>query len=411
MPETMHKTSGSQELLRYYGEEMQQELHEILNWWMQHMVDEEKGGFYGKLDHHHRVHLHAPKGIVLNSRILWTFAAAYAKTRSQEHLAMAIRAFRYIAERFIDPEHGGAYWSVDGDGKMLDGKKQIYGIAFCIYAFIEYHKATKNGMPLHLAKDMYDYIEKYSHDKQNGGYLEAFTRDWHPIDDLRLSEKDANEKKTMNTHLHVLEAYANLYSVWPDEGLAENIKELLNVFREKIIDPETNHQHLFFDEHWNRKSTAISFGHDIEAAWLLQESAEILGDPFYIDIFKRNAVKMAECAFEGIDSDSGMWHEYDPATRYWLREKHSWPQAEAMVGFLNAWQLNSDDRFLWQSLNSWQFIKTYIKDKDHGEWVWGIDAVGGVMDHEDKAGFWKCPYHSVRACLEILKRTDEQKNG
>lgn len=397
-------------ILPRFRKEMAEELSSILDYWVTNTVDEKQGGFFGKIDNSNIVDTDAPKGVVLNSRILWTFAAAYQQEKKQRWLEIATRAYNYIVNHFIDRKYGGVYWSVDNKGAMLDGRKQIYGIAFSIYGLTEYYKATKEEMALHLAESLYKQIEKYSYDKRNGGYLEAFTQGWKLQDDLRLSDKDANEKKTMNTHLHIIEAYANLYTVWPDAKLKDSIAHLLEVFEVHFIDPKTSHLRLFMDENWNSKSTLVSFGHDIEAAWLLLECAELSGNTNYIDRFRELSIKLADAAAEGLDKDGGLWYEYEPGQDYLIKEKHSWPQAEAMVGFFNAYQLTGNEKYLHYAANNWEFVKNHLKDTTNGEWFWGVDGSYAIMQKE-KAGFWKCPYHNARACMEIMKRISSLKNN
>ncbi len=380
------------------------ELFSILDFWMNRTIDSKHGGFVGSIGNDNVADAEAAKGIVMNSRILWTFSAAYNREKKQVHLDVAARAYRYIVDHFIDRKYGGVYWSVDCKGKMLNGRKQIYGLAFCIYGLSEYYKATREDVALHLACNLYEQIEKNSFDKYQGGYFEAFTQGWKPADDLRLSEKDSNEKKTMNTHLHIIEAYANLYTVWPDETLSESIKHLLDVFDQHFIDPRTFHLRLFMSEHWTSKSSLISYGHEIEASWLLLECAEAIRNEHYINRFRKLGIRLADAAAEGLDSDGGLWYEFEPAENRLIKEKHSWPQAEAMVGFLNAWQLTGDEKYLQYFNGAWGFTKNHIVDHRNGEWFWGVNEDYSVMQKE-KAGFWKCPYHNSRACMEILKRT------
>jgi mannobiose 2-epimerase len=391
-------------ILPHYRTEVSDELSSILEYWMNNTVDGKYGGFVGQIDNNNVTDPLAPKGVVLNSRILWTFSAAYLFEKKQVYLDIASRAYRYIVDHFIDRKYGGVYWSVDHKGAILDARKQIYGLAFCIYGLTEYYKATREDMALHLAKSLHDQVEKYSFDKTKGGYIEAFTQGWKLVDDLRLSEKDDNEKKTANTHLHIIEAYANLYAVCPDEYLQESIKHLLDVFEQYFIDNRTAHLNLFMDENWVNKSSLISYGHDIEAAWLLLDCAEKIGNAGYISRYKELSIKITDAAAEGLDEDGGLWYEYDPVIDELIKEKHSWPQAEAMIGFMNAYQLTGNEKYLHHSVSAWEFIKRHIKDNDKGEWFWGVNADYSVMQKE-KAGFWKCPYHNARACMEILKRT------
>lgn len=396
------------EVLNNYRKEMQQELENILAYWMRYTVDVDNGGFYGKIDNDNRVYKDAPKGLVLNSRILWTFSAAFTKTKNPRHLAIADRAFNYIQHHFIDKEFGGAYWTVDYKGNSLDTKKQIYAIAFAVYGLSEYYGATKNDQALQQATALYRSIVEHSYDTSKGGYIEALTRDWKEINDLRLSSKDSNEKKSMNTHLHILEAFANLYRVRPDEVLKRQITELIYIFLDRIIDGETNHLVLFFDEDWKPKSDIISYGHDIEAAWLVQEAAEIIHDEELVDKVKARSVKVAEAATRGLDDDGGLWYEKEVAENRLVKDKHWWPQAEAMVGFYNAFQITGNIDFCMKSINSWRFVQKHILDKQGGEWYWGVKEDYSIMQGEDKAGLWKCPYHNGRACLEILKRIGEE---
>lgn len=381
---------------------LQKALDNILLFWMDHMPDAENGGFYGKLDNNNRADATADKGAVLNARILWTFSAAYNATKEISYLDTARRAFSYIDQHFLDKEHGGVFWSVDYLGNPAETKKQIYALAFNIYACSEYYIATRHEYAREIAIDGFLLIQQHSFDPSYGGYLEAFTRDWHEINDLRLSEKDANEKKTMNTHLHILEAYTNLYRIWPETALADAIKSLLDIFFNKILDQQTGHLNLFFDEHWLVKGDIISYGHDIEASWLLLEAAEVLQDDALIEQFKAVALRMAEATLEGIDADGGLWYE-SSGKHGLVTEKHWWPQAEALVGFVNAWQISKEDRYLQIAHHNWHFIDQYILDHANGEWYWGRKKDYSIMQ-EDKAGFWKCPYHNGRACLEVLKR-------
>jgi mannobiose 2-epimerase len=391
-----------------YKKELTNELGNILNYWMNNTVDEQDGGFYGKIDNNNNVIPASPKGSILNARILWSFSATYNQNPDERYLQMANRAYQYIIKYFIDAEFGGVYWSVDHMGNPLGTKKQVYASAFTIYALSEYYKASGIAEAKKYAVDLYKLLVDKSYDKERTGYLEAFTKEWQPIADLRLSAKDANEKKSMNTHLHVLEAYATLYSIWPEEDLRVQIETLINNFLDHIINSETNHLVLFFDEDWNKKSGTVSYGHDIEATWLLLEAAEAIGHHELIEKVKQQCIKISEATKKGLDTDGGLWYEYEPAEDHLIKEKHWWVQAEAMVGFYNTWQINNNEEYLDLSLRNWAFVKQHLLDMKNGEWFWGIYANGDVMKTEDKAGIWKCPYHNSRACIELIKRISRQ---
>ncbi len=390
--------------LNIIKEELKKQLEDIIQYWMQYSQDELHGGFWGSINNQNQPVFGAPKGLVLNARILWTFSKTTRYMQDEKMLAISHRAFQYILDHFHDKDFGGVFWSVDEKGNLLEGRKQIYGQAFCIYGMSAYYAVTGSPVALEFAISLYELIEKYSYDIKEKGYLEAFSRSWGPLGDLRLSEKDANEKKTMNTHLHIIEAYSELYKIWPDHGLKKKITALLELIDRYFIHDQSGHLRLFFDEHWNEKIDVISYGHDIEAGWLLQQCAEISGEENWINRFKKHAVKLTIAAMRGLDSDGGLWYEYDQEHQKLIREKHWWPQAESMIGFFNAWQLTGEESYLNHCFNSWTFIKEKLLDKKNGEWYWGIREDNSIMTGQDKAGFWKCPYHNGRACMELIDR-------
>ena len=397
--------------LKELREELELELKEnILSWWMKYTPDNELGGFYGHIDHQNQVVKGAGKGSVLNARILWTFSAAYRMYQQPEYLETARRAYAYIISYFTDKKHGGVYWELEPDGKVRSSRKQIYAIAFTLYGLVEYHLASGDDQALKYAIGLFRDIEAHALDKMYNGYTEALSRDWKELEDLRLSEKDNNESKTMNTHLHILEAYGNLYRVWKDPALEKALENLILLFLERFVDRERNQLNLFFDEQWKLKSTLVSFGHDIECSWLLHEAAEILGKDELVKDTASLAVKMARKNMNGLDLDGGLSYEYFPETLKLDTDKHWWPQAEAMVGYFNAWQESGQQSFLEKSLGSWEFIKAFLVDKKMGEWYWSVNREREPQTEKEKAGFWKCPYHNGRSCLELIRRINEIDN-
>lgn len=373
----------------------------ILPFWMERMVDEENGGFYGRIDGENVLHADADKGVILNTRILWTFSAAYQKVKNPEYLNVAARAFEYLTSHFLDTENGGVYWMVNAKGEVKDAKKQVYAQAFAIYALSEFYKITRDEKVLELTISLYQVTEKYSFDSKGNGYLEAFDRNWNLLSDLRLSEKDANEAKTMNTHLHVLEAYTNLYRVWPNHDLKKQLENLIVLFLEKFIH-DNGHFHLFFDENWNLKSETYSYGHDIEGAWLLVEAAEALGNEEVTNKCKIAALSLTDAALEGMDEDGGLMNEGN-IHGVEDTDKHWWPQAEALVGLISAHQISGLGKYKQFAERNWEFIHEYILD-EKGEWHWMVHKDGSINKNEDKAGPWKCPYHNGRAMLELMER-------
>lgn len=376
----------------------------ILPFWMNKMTDRERGGFYGRISGEDVLMPDEPKGAILNARILWTFSAAYRLLKKPEYLAAATRAKRYLLDFFYDKQFGGIYWSVDCEGNPLDTKKQIYALGFAIYGLSEYARATGDEEALEYAIRLFEVIEKYSFDAEKNGYVEALTRDWQPIADMRLSDKDENEKKTMNTHLHILEPYANLYRVWKDGRLKTQLKNLIELFVTKILDTQTYHLNLFFEDDWTNKYHLISYGHDIEASWLIHEAALVLGDEAVLKQIEPIIVRIAHAADEGLNADGSMTYERFSDTGKTDRELHWWVQAENVVGHLNLYQHFGDEEALSTALRCWQFIKDKLIDRENGEWYWSRFADGSINRNDDKAGFWKCPYHNGRMCLEINER-------
>jgi len=383
--------------------EFEQELASILRYWATHVPDPVHGGFYGQVSNSNEPNPLAPKGSVLNARILWTFAAAYNYTHDPAHLAVARRAYEYLAAHFLDPAHGGVYWTVDYLGQPLDTKKQLYALAFSLYGLAEYYRASGDAAALGQAQALFDTIEARSFDPVHGGYFEAFARDWLPLADARLSAKDADAPKTMNTHLHILEAYATLYQVWPDPRLQQQLKALLLDFANHFLGAGSHHLTLFFDAAWQPWPDVVSFGHDVEAAWLLLEAAETLGEPDLISHFRQVAVQLAHAAAEGLASDGSLRYEQALGGQ-WDADRHWWVQAEAVVGFYNAYQVSGDPQFQSLSEGAWRFIQQHLLDRARGEWYWGVRPDYSAMPGQDKAGLWKCPYHNSRACLEMLRR-------
>jgi mannobiose 2-epimerase len=376
----------------------------ILRYWIDKVTDKEHGGYYGRVDGHDHVHPEAEKGAILNGRILWAFSAAYRVMKNKEYLDAATRAKDYILDHFIDKTYGGVYWSLDCEGKPLDTKKQTYAIGFVIYGLSEYARATGDKQALDAAIGLYHDIEAHAYDNINGGYVEALTREWNPIADMRLSDKDENGAKTMNTHLHVIEPYTNLYRVWPSKELHESIHRLLDVFTDKLYNKETHHLDLFFDNEWHGRRNVESYGHDIEATWLLWETVLVLGEENVKAKLGPIVVDLAKAADEGLQPDGSMIYEHWKDTGKTDRQRQWWVLCENVIGHVNLCQYFHNEQALAIAKNCWRYIDTHLVDHVNGEWHWSIDDNGKVNLEDDKAGFWKCPYHNSRMCLEIIER-------
>jgi mannobiose 2-epimerase len=349
----------------------------------------------------------ADKGAILNARIVWTFSAAARVLGEDAWRRLAERAYEYLVGYLWDLDNFGLYWMVDHRGKPVDTRKHVYAQAFGIYGMSEYFRATGFPEALERAKLLFQLLETHCRDDVHNGYYEAFDRIWHPLEDVRLSEKDAAEPKSMNTHLHVLEAFVNLYRVWPDRRLEVRIEELIDLFLDRILDRTSSHFRLFFDHDWTPRSALISYGHDIESAWLLQDAAEVLGNEPLRRRTAALAVDVARATLEeGVDEDGGVFNAGvgSQVTDY---DKHWWPQAEAVVGFVNAYQNTIDVNFLKHALKTWAFAMEHMVDRTNGEWFFRVSRDHVPYAQENKLGPWKCPYHTVRACLEVERRLTE----
>ena len=391
--------------LETYAARIETDLRDnILAFWMRHAIDPKTGAIVSALTNDLVVDPTAERGALLSCRILWTFAAAYLRYRDAAYLEMADRAYADLLANFYDPEHGGFYWSIAANGQVLRDRKQVYGQAFAIYALTEYHRATGQPKPLEQAIAVYRLLDTHAQERAHGGYLEAFSRTWQPIADMRLSAVDLNQPKSQNTHLHVMEAYTNLLRTWPDAGLRRAQTALIETMLTRIVNPVTHHLGLFFAKDWTLRSDRISYGHDIEAAWLFTEAAEVLNDPALTARVHAFAVNIADVTLtEGVDQDGGVYNEGGP-DGLTDTNKEWWPQAEAVVGFLNAFQISTHQRHLDAALRTWDFIETRLIDRTNGEWFRGVTRTGEVLPNQLKVSFWKCPYHNGRTGLEAVTR-------
>ena len=404
----------------------------ILCFWLNKMIDHEHGGFYGRIDGKGILHPEAEKGAILNARILWSFSAAYRVLGNPEYLEACRRAYSYFIDHFIDKEYGGVYWSVDYLGNPLDTKKQFYAIGFAIYGLTEYVRATGDREALDYALQLYECIEEHALDHKYNGYIEACTREWGEIADMRLSDLDANFPKSQNTHLHIIEPYTNLLrclrelhaaetcdyvpvlgsvlpvgvSVSPEtvNEVEASLRNLIDIFTDRILNPETHHLDLFFEMDWTRGAGHLeSYGHDIECSWLMHEAALVLGDKEVLAKVEPIVRMVAKASEKGLRPDGSMIHEANLTTGHVDDDLHWWVQAENVVGWFNLYQYFGDKEALEKAVRCWEYIKTQLIYWDHGEWFWSRHPDGTLNTIDDKAGFWKCPYHNSRMCLEVLK--------
>ena len=410
---------------KFYESVKDELLNDILPFWEKHSRDTRPGceGFYGSISSSGLSDAEAPRSIVMTSRFLWTYSAAARHFKNPALLKMADFAYRTIVSKYWDSENGGVYWSVLPDGTPCVSKKQIYGEAFCCYGLCEYAAAIKelrqdvlSEEAMNYALDIYNFLEQYAFDSKDGGYLEACAQNWSPTDDMILSPKDMNCPKSMNTNLHVMEAYTNLYRTLPvvfsdakaiRAEVGDSLAALVRLTVEKILQPNA-HLGMFFDMKWNPLSDEISYGHDIEASWLLWEAACELKDEELKSEIKETVIKVAETALnEGFDHENGCMENFlrsEPEGKVRDRTRVWWNQAEAMNGFYNAWEMTGETKYSNACHAEWNWILNHQKDRVNGEWWNEVDVNGNPILTEDKGGNWKTSYHNGRTCLELLRR-------
>ena len=374
-------------------------VNDLIPFW-QGLKDEENGGFYGYLSYDLKLDKKAVKGCILNSRILWFFSNAYMVLGDPSLLESAAHAYQFLKEHCVDDKFGGVFWSLTYDGKPEDTTKHTYNQAFSIYALASYYDASKNPEALEIAWRLYDLVESKCKDEY--GYLEAFTRSFEPEENDKLSENGVIAEKTMNTLLHVFEAYTELYRVTKEEKVARQIRFMMDIIKDKVFNKEIGRQEVFFDRTWNTLIDLYSYGHDIETAWLVDRGLEVLDDEAYTNMLSPITKIITENIYSRAYIDHSLVNESEngvvDTTRVW------WVQAEAVVGFLNGYQKQGDKKFLDASVDIWNYIKEYFIDKRNGsEWFWSVKE-DHTPDEKPIVEPWKCPYHNGRMCFEVLRR-------
>lgn len=437
---------------KFYQSVKDELFNSILPYWEKYARDPVNKGFYGQIDNDNNLNTTCERSIVMTSRFLWTYSAVARLSKNPEYLKMADFAYQVILTKYWDKKHGGVYWSVMPNGKPKVSKKQIYGEAFCCYGLSEYAAALKElrenvggeSLPLssasklssatpsagdapatppvrseeamNYALDLFSFLEKYARDYDDGGYVEARAKNWKVTKDMILSEKDMNCPKSMNTNLHVMEAYTNLYRTLPvvfsdigpvQKEVGESLADLVRVTVQFILQPNA-HLGMFFDMNWNLLADEISYGHDIEASWLLWEAACELNDEELKSEIKDTVIRVAQVALEeGFDHQNGCIENFLKENGT-LRDRRRvwWNQAEAINGFYNAWEMTGDEKYAKACEQTWTWIQNHQKDKVNGEWWAELDESGTPILSENKGGNWKTSYHNGRTCMEVLRRSN-----
>ena len=388
------------------------ELQRIASWWLEHSLDDDHGGFVGEIDSAGQPVPGASKGVILNSRILWFFSELTIFKEDARYRAAADRAFDYLLRHFDDPVHGGAVWELTADGRLANGKKQVYAQCFCIYALSAYYRLTANPRALAKALEYFGRLESTATDRKFGGFVDAFSQSWHSIDDYRLGPGNLNAAKSMHTHLHVVEAYTALYRTAEPavthaalrDALRAALQGAIETFCRHCIDRNTGHVALYFDRDWSRVDSSISFGHDVEASWLLYEAADALDNTETTLEVAPLAERLAfTCHDEAIGEHGQVFNGYDPETGVTATESIWWVQAEALVGFLNAYRRTGKWKYRVAADRVWNHVRKCHLDEIAGEWHWLSTADHDAAQAHYKAGFWKAPYHNGRAMLQTIR--------
>ncbi|MBR6872683.1 MAG: AGE family epimerase/isomerase [Ruminococcus sp.] len=381
--------------------EVRTELEEHIAPFWERLADTENGGFYGYMSFGLELDKKADKGVILHSRILWFFSKCYAVLGDEKYRRLAFHAFEYVKNHCIDFDNGGVYWMTDYKGAPSDTMKHTYNIAFAIYALSCYFNAVGDRFALDLAYKLFMDIEMNTLDEY--GYREAFTVDWKPVANEALSENGLMAEKTMNTILHLIEAYTELYKAEHSERVGERLRFLLGQMKEKVYDPERSALKVFFDEKLEVIGDIHSYGHDIETTWLIDLACDTLGDEELINDWALRDLKISSNILSTAFENGALNNERDKTeinrTRVW------WVQAESVVGFTNAYQHSGDKRFLDAARSVWDHIKSDVIDKrEGGEWYSEVSFEGVPDSRKEIVGPWKCPYHNGRMCLEIITR-------
>lgn len=403
MPSCTGRKESGRKLQQMREEVLSNLITNVLPFWEIYSPDP-SGGFYGAIGNDGVPVAGADKGLALNAHILWAFSSAYRAFEVENYRQLANRAQRYLIDHFIDTEYGGAYWSVTAAGEPADTGKQTYGLASAIYGLSEHYRATGNKESLEQAIALYATVQSHAYDAVNGGYIDSFTRNWQLPERFGYEgEGDGMASKTMNTHIRLLEAFTNLYRVWPDCRLKEQLRGLAGIFCDEIINPETCHGRLFFTMEWHSLEETDSYGYDMETSWLLCEAAGATGDMQLMERTKEIALNLV---------DAQMWEGWTPQG-YLLYGKTNgklsrkiewWPQAEAVVAFINAWQLTGNATYAAAAATTWNWIRENVIDHEYGEWYHSLDENYMPVIARPKANIWKGPCHNSRMAFETIAR-------
>ncbi len=394
-PRSSHEWAGE------FRESLQQG---ILRFWIDHAIDRQYGGMIGWLDRQGSPIPPGTKSVVQQSRVVWTFAAAYRQYPQATYKEVATHTLKFLREKMWDAKHRGFWWLVDREGHVVDRKKHLYGQSFAIYGLAEYAQAFNDAVARQQALELFQLIDQKAHDDANGGYREAFSEDWQPLkDDPTLGSRG---RKSMNTHIHLLESFTTLYKATGDARVRARVEELLALCLDKIVDTRQGYARLFFSDDWKPSdSSTSSYGHDIELSWLMTETAEALGRPHDPKVLQASRAVVDHTLRDGFDREHGGVFDEGPAAGPAASKRMIWwVEAEGLVGLLNAFQLTAKPEYRQRFEQQARYVFDHFVDRQYGEWFRYIEPDGRISGN--KTDEWKAPYHHARACLEVIQRLE-----
>ena len=364
---------------------------DLIPFW-NNLYDSEYGGFYGSADSDNNINKTSPKSAVLQTRILWFYSSCYKALKDKNLFEYASRQFDFIIKYMIDENDGGIFWDVEYDGKVKDRQKHTYALAFALYSISAYYSVSKNKSAFDAAQRLFNLIERDYKDEY--GYTEVFS----------LDKSVKGSARTMNTLLHIIEAYTEYHAAVNTAESRKALEYSLDLVRTKAYNDDLCRIECNFDEFMNPVGDVLSYGHDIEASWIVYRACEILGNDEILSDLSPKLDKLTQNVISKgfVDNGrNGIYYEcknnIDNTYRSW------WVMSEAIVALVHRYNLYKDKQSIYLAENVWDYVKKYFISP-HGEWHTQVDEKGeAIKSRSGLCGAWKCPYHNGRMCLELME--------
>jgi mannobiose 2-epimerase len=392
------------ERLAVLAERMMRELcDDLIPFWLA-LYDPQHGGHYGHVDLAGTINRTAPKTAIVVARLLWFLSTVGYVFGDGRCLEQAARTKAFLLNRVYDRARGGLFWAVTHDGRPADPTKHLYAQAFGIYSLSSHAATAGDAEALGAAKELFVLLESRVR-RAEGGYAEAFDAAWQPIEDRRIAWQGGARTITANSHIHLVEAYTALVRAWPSPGPRAALADLVRFILDRFVTPDGTSLYQALDADLRPLPSAPSFGHDIEASWLLDDAGDALGDAALQQRLRRVAASLATAAASRAQlRDGGFLSSAIRADAASVPPRVWWVQAEAIVGLVNVAQQGGPPGMMTRAEALWGFIERVMIDRENGEWFEAVDGNGRPLPDRPKVGPWKEPYHQARACLEIMRR-------